>query len=55
MEINQITAQLAALTGFLHSSTADDEKDIEKLQDAIANAIVNKGIRETIRSKEFVF
>ncbi len=54
MEINQITAQLAALTGFLHSSTADDEKDIEKLQDAIANAIVNQD-PETIRSKEFVF
>jgi hypothetical protein len=54
MEINQITAQLAALTGFLHSSSADDEREIEKLQDAIANAIVNQD-PATIRSKEFVF
>ncbi|MDO8952491.1 MAG: hypothetical protein Q7U86_07690, partial [Draconibacterium sp.] len=54
MEINQITAQLASLTGYLQSSSAKDEKEIEKLQAAIANAIVNQD-PSTIRSKEFVF
>ncbi len=54
MEISQITAQLAMLTGHLHSSGSDDEKDIEKLQSAIANAILNQD-PATIKSKEFVF
>ena len=54
MEINQLVAQLASLTGYLHSSSAKDEKEIEKLQAAIANAIVNQE-PSTIRSKEFVF
>lgn len=54
MEINEITAQLAMLTGHLHSSGTDDEKHIEKLQSAIANAILNQD-PATIKSKEFVF
>ncbi|MBK6283936.1 MAG: hypothetical protein IPF54_15935 [Draconibacterium sp.] len=54
MEISQITAQLAMLTGHLHSSGSDDEKEIEKLQSAIANAILNQD-PATIKSKEFVF
>ncbi|HPE77391.1 MAG TPA: hypothetical protein PLC80_14965 [Draconibacterium sp.] len=54
MEISQITAQLAMLTGHLHSSGSDDEKDIEKLQSAIAGAILNQD-PSTIKSKEFVF
>ena len=54
MEINEISAQLAMLTGHLHSSSADDEKNIEKLQAAIASAILNQD-PATIKSKEFVF
>lgn len=54
MDINQITAQLAMLTGHLHSSTADDEKDIENLQAAIARSILNQD-PASIKSKEFVF
>ncbi len=54
MEINQITAQLAMLTGHLHSSSADDEKNLEKLQAQIAMAILNQD-PATIKSKEFVF
>jgi hypothetical protein len=54
MEIHQLTNQLASLTGYLHSSSDKDEKEIEKLQAAIANAIVNQD-PSTIRSKEFVF
>ncbi len=54
MEINQLTAQLATLTGYLHSSTADDERNVEKLQASIAEAILNQD-PSTIKSKEFVF
>jgi hypothetical protein len=54
MEFNQISAQLALLTGHLHSSNANDEKNIEKLQAAIARSILNQD-PATIKSKEFVF
>lgn len=54
MEINQLTAQLAALTGYLQSSGADDEKNVEKLQASIAESILQQDF-STVRSKEFVF
>ena len=54
MEINKITEQLAALTGFLQSSDAGDERIIEKLQTSIAESILQQDL-STVRSKEFVF
>lgn len=54
MEINQITAQLAMLTGHLQSSTADDDKIIEKLQAEISRAILNQD-PTSVKSKEFIF
>ena len=54
MEINQLTAQLAALTGHLPSSTSEDEKNVEKLQASIAEAILHQD-PATIRGMEFVF
>ena len=54
MEINQIIAQLAGLTGYLNTSTDKDEKNVERLQELIAKAILNQD-PTTIRSKEFIF
>ena len=54
MEINQLTEQLAALTGFLQSSSADDEKNVEALQASIAESILQQDL-STVRSKEFIF
>ncbi|HSO89348.1 MAG TPA: hypothetical protein VLQ91_22535, partial [Draconibacterium sp.] len=54
MEINQLVAQLASLTGYLHSSSSEEKKNVEKLQASIAEAILNQD-PTTIRSKEFIF
>ena len=54
MEINQLTALLATLTGHLHSSNVEDEKNIEKLQASIAEAIMHQD-PATIKGQELVF
>ncbi len=54
MEINQLFAQLATLTGYLQSSSADDEITIEKLQRSIAESVIQQD-PATVRSREFVF
>jgi hypothetical protein len=54
MEISQLVTQLAQLSGFLHSTTEEEEKNVEKLQALIAEAILNQD-PATIRSNEFVF
>lgn len=45
---------LARLTGQLQASSAEDEKNIEKLQRSVAEAILNQAPGD-IRSQEFVF
>lgn len=54
MDSNQISALLATLTGQLHSATADDETNLERLQASIS-AAVRQQDPATIRSKEFLF
>jgi len=54
MTKEQISELLTTLTGQLQTTSAEDEKKIEKLQRSVAEAILNQD-PATIRSQEFVF
>jgi hypothetical protein len=54
MEINQLTALLVDLTGSLRSSGNKEQKEIEKLQKSVAEAILHQDPSK-VRSKELVF
>jgi hypothetical protein len=54
MENNELTALLATLTGSLHASGVEDEKNVEKLQASIAEALTSQD-PATIQSQKFIF
>ena len=54
MKINQLISQLTDLTGFINTSDKKEEKNFEKLQASLAEAILNQD-PITIRGEKFVF